>query len=528
MLDIVLLWHMHQPRYVDPATGIAALPWVRVHAASGYLDMARTLERFERVHVTVNFVPSLVEQIEAMLAGDRDALERLTERPVSSLDEAERAQVLARSFSVHPNAIASRGRYMEIQAARGRRLSDQELRDLECLFLLAWAGYSAHREDPVFGSLDAKGRDYTEEDKTALHAAMRAAAAKVLPAWKALADRGQIELSTSPYHHPILPLLIDSDVAHRSRPEDWLPPRFAATDDAKLQLERAIALHTRWTGRRPRGMWPPEGSLSPEAVALYGSYGLSWLGGDSETLARSTGAFHAHTRVHQKDGVSLLFRDRDLSDRIGFRYAHMPADHAVGDLLHGAGQLVGSDGLANIFLDGENAWENYPGRGEPFLETLYAELTRRAEQGTLRTLTAGEAIDHRGRGEHLATLHSGSWIASNYRVWIGDPAKNRAWALLRAARERLRAVEAQHGPIDPGVVRARESILAAEASDWMWWFGEPNHSAEDALYDSLFRDYLVIAYQALGDAVPPELAQPIDSTKGPGGHASPAMLSGTG
>jgi alpha-amylase/alpha-mannosidase (GH57 family) len=532
MVDLLLLWHMHQPRYADPTTGVPILPWVRVHACSGYLDMARLLERFPLVHATVNFVPSLVEQIEALLAGTRDALELLTERPVDTLSGVERESVIARSFSVHASAVQSRARFLELENKRhAARLDDADVRDLECLFLLGWVGFSARREDQVFSDMDAKGRDFTEDDKRALHEAVRRAAQKVLPAWRALQERGQIELSASPFHHPILPLLIDTDVAHRSRPEDWLPPRFTAADDARLQIERGIESHTRWTGQRPRGMWPPEGSLSPEAVRLYGEAGLRWLGGDDETLARSLGPDrppNAHTRIYQRDNVSLLFRDRDLSDRIGFRYAHMSADHAVHDLLAGARHLAGEDGVVNVFLDGENAWENYPGRGEPFLQTLYAELERQTQAGTMRTCTVSEVLVARGRGAPLANLHSGSWIASSFRIWIGDPVKNRAWELLRNLRERLRVVERERGSADAGVARARELVLAAQASDWMWWFGEPNHCAEDALYDELFRGELAAAYRALGDEPPPELRVPIDPRVGANGAVTPAMRMGHG
>lgn len=531
MVDLLLLWHMHQPRYVDPTTGVPILPWVRVHACSGYLDMARMLERFPEVRVTVNFVPSLVEQIDALLAGTRDALELLTERAVDTLDDGERHRVRDRCFSVHHAAVAARPRFAELAARRGARFSDQELRDLECLFLLGWAGFSARREDPTFDALDRKGRSYTEEDKRALHAAVRGAVAKVLPAWRALAQRGQIELSASPYHHPIVPLLVDSDVAHRSRPEDYLPPRFVAPDDARAQIERGIDAHARWTGARPAGMWPPEGSLSPEAVALYHAAGVRWLGGDVETLARSLGPSHAprpHTRIWQHQGVSLLFRDRDLSDRIGFRYAHARPEDAVDDLLGGAKHLGDPDGVVNVFLDGENAWEHYAGRGEPFLAALYARLEKEARAGTLRSRTISEAIASRGHGEPLATLHSGSWIASTFQIWIGDAAKNRAWAALRATREHLRLHEARSGASDPGVQKAKDLLLTAEASDWMWWFGDPNNSAEDALYDLLFRSYLAAAFVALGEAPPNELASPIDPAAGHAVGAIPAMRPGGG
>src|SRR5262249_15163557 len=234
--DVLLLWHMHQPRYVHPLTGRPVLPWVRLHAASGYLDMARALAKRPGARVTVNFVPSLVEQLQAMVAGTHDALEDMAKKRAADLDEGERIHVLLRSFSVRRDrGIDSRPRYAELLAKRGdavhhdalaeraRRFTSAELRDVECLFLLAWLGFAAREDHPEVDALDAKGHDYSEEDKDALLAIVRAAAAAVLPAWRDLAARGQIELAASPYYHPIVPLVIDSDAARRSRPPHLLP-----------------------------------------------------------------------------------------------------------------------------------------------------------------------------------------------------------------------------------------------------------------------------------------------------------------
>ena len=532
MGDLLLLWHMHQPRYAHPADGVAMLPWVRLHACSGYLDMARMLERHPRARVTVNFVPSLVEQIEQIVEGGRDALERLTERPVATLDPGERAQILARCFSVHPSAVADRPRFVELASKRRDGFDDDELRDLACLFLLGWIGFAVREDEPRVAALDAKGRGYTEADKSELHAIVRRAVGRVLPSWRALAARGQIELVASPFHHPIVPLLVDSDVARVARPDMDLPVRFRAPEHARLHIDRARAAHERWSGSSPRGMWPPEGSLSHEAVEVYRDAGIAWLLGDEETLARSLGEElppAANTRVWEHAGVRLLFRDRDLSDRIGFRYAHMSAESAVEDLFHTASErLGGSDGVVCVFLDGENAWEHYAGRGEPFLEALYSRMESEAQSGNIRSRTISECIDARGSEGTIARLHAGSWIAGDFRIWIGDPAKNRAWTLLRHAVDVLRHATAIEGEASPRVIAARECLLAAEASDWFWWFGEPNHSAEDVLYDALFRSYLREAYRSLGQAVPEALDVPIDPRADAPMGASPAMRPGGG
>lgn len=522
--EVVLLWHMHQPHYGHPATGAPALPWVRLHAASGYLDMARALERHPGARVTVNFVPALVEQLEALVQGQRDPLELLAERAADTLDERERATVLARSFSTNwHRGVLPRARYVELAARRQggvRAFDTAAIRDVQCLFLLSWLGPAARADHPIVSALDAKGRDFSEADKAALLAATRAAAAAVLPAWRNLAARGQIELCASPYHHPIMPLLVDSTLAHVSRPGDVLPPRFAWPEDADAQLALALAAHARVFGGRPQGMWPPEGSVAPAALARYAAAGVKWLVTDEGVLERSLAAaptdaagLRGAPRTHawRAHDVTLLFRDRELSDRIGFRYADAPATAAVNDLL-GAARTRNGDGLAVIALDGENAWESYPRRGADFLDALYARLER---GGDLVSRTVSEVVQ-RGGARPLSRLHAGSWIDADFHIWIGDPVKNRAWTLLGAARSHVAAAGERRGKDDAAVRAALAHLYAAEASDWFWWFGEPFSSSEDALFDELFRARLAAAYRALGDAPPDALEVPVDD------HSQPA------
>ncbi len=517
MTDLVFVWHMHQPRYADPKTGRIVVPWVRLHACSGYLDMARMFERHPDVRATVNFVPSLVQQIEEMLAGKKDDLELLSERPADTLDADEQKALIGRSFSVNYRAIQARPRFLALQ---GKKQAHEpfhipDLRDLSCLFALGWLGFAAHEDDPEIRKLDRKGHDYTEQDKAYLLGAIRDAAGKVLPSWRALAAEGRVEIATSPFYHPIIPLLLDTDVARASLPHDPLPERFSAPEDAREQIERAIAAHERAFGQKPRGMWPPEGSLSSAAVALYKSCGVEWLCGDVHTLARSIPhpEVNPHARLHLHRGVSLGFRDQDISDRIGFRYANMPESAAVDDFVSAVKHLGQNDGVAFVFLDGENPWETYSHRGEPFLETLYQRLALEQKGRRIATKTMSEVVASRGPGTPLEDLWPGSWISAAYRIWIGDGAKNRAWNALRGAHERIEAAWTLHGPADTRVVKAREHLLVAEGSDWFWWYGEPNSSAEDPLYDELFRGHLREAYLALGETPPPEIDQAISKPR---------------
>ncbi|HUS66701.1 MAG TPA: hypothetical protein VMZ28_19325, partial [Kofleriaceae bacterium] len=303
-----------------------------------------------------------------------------------------------------------------------------------------------------------------------------------------------------------------------------LPEQLAWAEDARAQIARGQAAHARAFGAPPVGRWPPEGSVSPEAVAAYARAGVSWLATDEGNLWRSlqlAGRPHPPRgdlyRAWRFGGVDLVFRDREISDRIGFSYAHGDSAAGAADLLGraracAAASTARDTPLVPIFLDGENAWESYPGSGEPFLRALFEGL---AQDGQLRALSVGEHLRAAAPREELRALHSGSWIDSDFHIWIGDPVKNRAWELLGRARRRWERARSEGIP-EAKLAEAYEHLLAAEGSDWFWWFGEPFHSAEDAIFDRLFRAHLAGALTALGDRVPEELERPV----APDAHAA--------
>ena len=344
---LAFLLHMHQPHYVEPESGRALLPWVRLHGARAYLDVARLLDEFGDVRMTINFVPSLVEQLEAVSRGARDTWEEIAARPASSWTPDERAFLLERFFSVawNPN-VESRPRYRELLDKRGRRVTpgsiaaaasrftDGELRDLTVLFHLAWLGFAAREDEPRIAELERKGRGFDEDDLKLVLTVGRRACERVLALYRRLEARGQVELSSSPYYHPIVPLLCDTEAARRARPDLPIPDRFAFPDDGRRQIALGRDEHARAFGHAPIGMWPPEGSISPEAIAAYHAEGIRWLASDEGNLFRSLPAAAAGDRgalyrPWRHGGVDLVFRDRDISDRIGFRYAHGDARAGV-------------------------------------------------------------------------------------------------------------------------------------------------------------------------------------------------------
>jgi len=366
--NVVFLLHMHQPQYVDPRSGRAMLPWVRLHGARGYLDVASLLDEYPAMRLTVNFVPSLVQQLQEVVDGAVDEWLRIAE--LDAWNDAERAFAVERFFSLNwDRSVRTRPRYAELLAQRERKqpFSDADVRDLTVLFNLGWLGFAARKDDRDLEELEKKGRGYSRQDLALVVERQRRACARVLPLYRALADRGQVELSASPFYHPIVPLLVDSEHARRAIPTATLPPELAYPGDAEAQIVRGAEAHARAFGARPRGMWPPEGSVSPEAVAAYARAGVGWLCTDEGNLWRSlamVGEAHGRGdlyRVWRHAGVDLLFRDRELSDKIGFAYAHGDAHAGVADLLGRARHAAaistapaGEPPVVPIFLDGEN------------------------------------------------------------------------------------------------------------------------------------------------------------------------------
>ena len=385
MARVVLLWHLHQPEYRDPVSGQPILPWVRLHATRAYNDMAAALERKERARAVANWAPSLLLQLEAYASGsavDRD--EEIARKPVDSLTAAERAHLLRQDFSVDWEVwVKPVPRYRELLAKRGAEVarvdllraqegfSTHELIDLQVHFMLAWMGFAARREHRLVAELVRKERGFTEAEKTQLLDVSRKIAAGVVPRWRALAARGSVEISCSPMFHPILPLLVDSDSARRAMPDAALPPRFHFPQDAREQIRRGLSRTERDFGVRPAGMWPSEGAVSPEVLQILGSEGVRWCATDQGNLERSELEKPAEKPLHHKPWmcgeVAVFFRDRELSDRVGFRYAKMEAHEAAKDL-RARIAAAEEDATLTIALDGENPWEHYPGSGERFLD----------------------------------------------------------------------------------------------------------------------------------------------------------------
>jgi len=511
---------MHQPPYEDPLLGEFVMPWGLVHAMRDYLDMP-ALCRELGAPATFNLVPSLLKQMDRYATANlRDRFLNVTLKSPARLSDAERAFLVNNFFELHQETmvrpypryreLARRAQMTPDPEGRWRVFSEADLLDLQVWYFLTWTGDTLRR-DPAVAALLEKGRDFSEQDKKDLQAAVMTFLGTIEPYYREGVGAGEIEVSFSPLYHPILPLLQGTEAAQAADPGSPLPlERFRHPQDAEAQVHLAKAEMSLRMGQPLRGVWPPEGSVSPEVVRMFAREGIEWIATDSEILAKSMGSGygnHALYRPWTYEGVTCFFRDHRLSDLIGFVYSkwdpHDAAAHFIGELMDIADRHSGDDiPVVTVALDGENAWEHYDCGGYEFLRIFYEALlgSDRVELTTPSLLLdAGQPC---GQLEHLAT---GSWISGNFSTWIGDPVKNRAWDILTAAR---RTLEQWLEDTDPDAeTRARIMDLAyrAEASDWFWWFGEGHSSSFDMEFDQLFRHHVKALYQAMGLESPPDL-----------------------
>lgn len=517
---LALVWHMHQPSYRNAASGRALLPWTRLHATKDYRDMVDLLRAYPRVRCTFNLTPVLLDQIERIAAGEEDEALRLARAAPAALDAAGRAALLRDFFSVHrERMLEPRPRYRELDRRAheerngGVPLTEGELRDLQVWFHLAWTDPSYAGEEPI-RSLLAKGEGFTEGEKQTLLDWGRALAGTVIPAYREAATAGQIEIAASAHYHPILPLLADSGAPREAGAPFPLPdPPFHAPEDAAAQLKSARASHARRFGAPPRGTWPPEGAVSQAALELIRAQGFTWAASDESVLRRALAvdggdppdwpAPRCHPyRVDTPAGpLAMVFRDRALSDRIGFVYQRWDAVDAAEDFIEqirfSASHARGSGpALVTAILDGENCWEGYEEDGRPFLEALYERLEAHP---SIEAVTVSSALERMPPADTLRHVPVGSWIRDDLAIWIGHPEKNAAWSALRDARALLAA---RGGAAPAG---AWESLHAAEGSDWFWWYGDDHESDHREAFDALFRGLLLGIYDALGAEPPASL-----------------------
>ena len=523
---LCFLWHMHQPFYKDLASGEYRLPWTRMHALKDYYGMVRILEEFPNIRQTFNLVPSMMAQVAEYAAGQAvDPFLQAALKPAETLTDDERAFLLKHSFYSDPQRMIYRyPRYGELfdawkaQRAAGSRVlfAAQDFRDLQMWSQLAWFDEAFQEHDPEVREWVERGRSFTSTDIQRMGEKQRELVGLVLPEYQKRAVAGQIEISTTPYYHPILPLVCDSDIASVSHPGVPLPPHFRYPQDARKQLVLAREYVAQHFGAAPAGLWPSEGSVSDEVFGIAAETGFAWAATDSAvlsaTLRRGIGTgelYRPYQWQQQGRQLNVIFRDHLLSDLIGFVYSKMDAAAAAEDFLHrirdncAAIYGAGHDALVPIILDGENAWEYYYRNGRPFFRELYRRIS---DDDRMEAITVGEAL-RRMPADPLDHIFPASWINCNFDVWIGAEEDNQAWTQLLRARqtfdESAENVEAEARRL------AFEELLIAEGSDWCWWYGPEHDSPNRPEFDQLFRGHLANVYRFLNLSPPEELSRPI-------------------
>lgn len=565
VLYVNLTWHQHQPLYYQDENGVFSRPWVRVHATKDYLDMAEKVADYEGLHVSFNYTPSLIRQLNAFADGAKDLYWVLSEKPASTLTVADKRFILERFYDVNwTNIIARYPRYQALLDQRGgtdeesiqvalSAFTEQDFRDLQIWFNLAWFDPVYLAREPLV-DLVTKGEGFTEDDKTIVFDEVLKIIRLVLPYHKELQDAGQIEVTTTPYAHPILPLIYDNQLALVGNPGAEMPElSFAYPQDARVHLDLCVDMYVETFGRKVRGLWPGEGAVAEEIIPIIAEAGFSYMQTGEPVLAKSLG-FDSFTRdsqglvseadqlyrpyyVRDQAGnqVAIFFRDWTLSDNIGFVYSGMSGAVGALDLvnrleaIHAYLQENQAEGphIVSIILDGENAWEHFPNDGNDFLNALYQRLT---ESEVLRTVTPSQYMALFPEQRTLENLFPGAWFSPNYDTWIGESEEATAWDYLARTREFLVPYETGQVAANPDALeRAFDFMCLAEGSDWFWWFGDDQDSGQDDYFDEAFRALLASVYTALNADVPQFVnvpviqAGPVSATRPFSGSSTPII-----
>jgi len=538
-MRVVLCWHMHQPEYRDLRSGKVHLPWTYLHATKDYVDMAAHLEAVPGARAVVNFAPILLEQIEdyivqvrnflegngaicdpllaelaepalpgnaqARLRLMQDCLRANRERMIERFEPYQRLATMAEWYEAHPESL--------IYA------SNQYLADLLVWYHISWMAESLQREDERLIRLRDKAHNFSLHDRRELLQIVLEQLESIAPRYRALADRGQVELSMSPYAHPIVPLLLDMESAREAMPAVHLPviTRYPGGEArANWHLQKGLETFERVFGRKPAGLWPSEGGVSQAALKLFSEHGFRWVASGGKVLHNSHDASSKSCshRVYRFGDIPVdcFFRDDGLSDLIGFNYSDWHANDAVANLIGHMENIARvcpdrDDCLITIILDGENAWEYYPNNGYYFLEDLY---TRLVEHPGLALTTFEQFLTERQpKPAHEAHLTAGSWVYGTFSTWIGDPDKNRGWEILVEAKRTFdeQVAGGRLGPTD--IAAAERQLAICEGSDWFWWFGDYNPSATVNQFDQLYRMHLSNLYQLLHVEAPAYLSEVI-------------------
>ena len=525
-LSIAFYWHMHQPVYQLSPEGDYLMPWVRLHAVKDYLDMLLIGKKFKNLKLNFNLVPVLLDALIDYGENEmHDIHSRLTITDIDDLTDDDKKFIINNFFDANYHSMILPNQEYErllqkYQAGDENNIdifSPQEYSDLMALFNLAWIDPSFKNMYPEVKALIKKGKNYSLSDRIKIIEIHRDIIRKIIPSYKKFADEGKIEITTSPYYHPILPIMLDLKEIRKTSSTTF-PHNLKMELDAKMQTEMALDRVQELFGKRPKGIWPSEHCISPKELDLFKSLGIEWTISDEGILSNSINfefirdfrgyledPYHLLKSYKYKNGLNIIFRDSVLPNLIGFEYPNHDPENAANDLYDriksAQSKLLSSPDehhLLTIAMDGENCWENYTHDGSTFLETIYGLIEN---DPTLETVLISDYIA-KDTPKPLNKISSGSWVNRNFKLWIDEPLKNLAWTYLKQVRDDF-SNYVKKNPINPNIEAARKELFICEGSDWFWWYGEPNNSGRDNIFDYIFREHLKNIYFYL-DLEPPE------------------------
>ncbi len=523
-LSIAIYWHMHQPVYEIEGTYL--MPWARLHAVKDYLDMILFLERFPNLKLNIDVVPALLDTTEDYENGFHDIHSELTVSDVDKMTTEEKSFVLNNFFSAKFETMVFRSEnYKQLYQKRFSKdvcnpddFDNREYSDLMALFNLVWIDPIHFKRYPELKLLWDKQYNYTQDDRMRIIEIQRDIIRELIPTYRKYIQEGRVEVTTSPYYHAVLPILADmkGTIKHALTTEG-LPPTLNMSDDAHQQIKSALDRVEEVFGKRPKGLWPPELCIGPKTLNLLAKEGVKWTISDEGILADSThfdfvrdfkgnlsDPYHllkVYEYQTKTEPINIIFRDRSIPNLINFEYAGLDSKMAADDLYDKIKIiqnkiLVSPDDthLLTIALDGENCWENYQNDGNDFLETVYRYFE---EDDSIETVLISDYIEADERKKVLNKIQPGSWIDKTFNYWIGETTKNRAWAYLKNTKDDFENF-VKVNRTNPNIERARRELFIAQGSDWFWWYGEPNNSGQDFVFDYMFRERLKNVYLILG------------------------------
>ncbi len=537
-LKVVLCWHMHQPQYSEPLGGMYQLPWTYLHAIKDYSDMAWHLENVPEARAVVNFAPTLIEQIsdydlqlKERFRGTgriKDPLLLALDSPVQPMHIEDRKTLISACLRANEEKLISPFPHFSKLASMARGfleepeclayINDQFMIDLLVWYHLAWMGESIRRTDIRIQGLMKKGQHYDFHDRRKLMTVISELLNDLIPRYRRLAESGKVELSVTPYAHPIIPLMLDIESTYDAMPDAELPGITVypgGKERANWHMEEGLRVFESYFGFRPKGCWPSEGAVSTDTLKLVKEHGFTWAATGENVLRNSLSKSEmTNESIHKPfkvtdDGAACFFRDDGLSDLIGFTYTGWDAEHAITDFIGHLKRINKDtkgekDRVVSVILDGENAWEYYPYNGYYFLQGLYKQLS---EHPDIELTTFSECLDNEVEATEIPEIVAGSWVYGSFSTWIGDPDKNRGWDLLSQAKKTYDRVMKKRSFDDEMMLALERQLAICEGSDWFWWFGDYNSGDSVSDFERLFRLHLSNLYQMLGEEVPQVLSE---------------------